>query len=161
MRNARSLADAARLLDENTERQGECIVWTGHINDVNGYGRTVVDGQRIYTHRLAYELINGPIAEGHVVLHRCDNPPCCNPAHLLEGTQSDNCVDMWLKGRGTNPPVHLGEAAHSAKLCEADVREVRRLISAGFNDTEIGRRFDVAKSTIRMIRIGRNWKHVT
>jgi hypothetical protein len=52
-----------------------------------------------YAHRVVWELIHGPIPEGLVVRHSCDNPPCCNPAHLLIGTQSDNLMDASVRGR--------------------------------------------------------------
>ena len=50
--------------------------------------------------RYAYEIWVGPIPDGKSVLHRCDNPACCNPAHLFIGTQLDNMRDMIAKGRG-------------------------------------------------------------
>lgn len=31
--------------------------------------------------------------------HSCDNPPCCNPFHLFEGTRRDNALDAGMKGR--------------------------------------------------------------
>jgi hypothetical protein len=51
------------------------------------------------SHRAAWKLTHGPIPDGLQVLHRCDNPPCCNPAHLFLGTQQDNIADMHKKGR--------------------------------------------------------------
>lgn len=51
----------------------------------------------IKSHRMAYALTNGPPEND--VLHRCDNRPCCNPAHLWDGTQADNMADMVAKGR--------------------------------------------------------------
>jgi len=61
----------------------------------------------IRTHRLAWELANGPIPDGLSVLHHCDNPPCCNVEHLFLGTQTDNHADMVAKGRHYHPnPTH-------------------------------------------------------
>lgn len=58
-----------------------CWPWLGAINN-NGYGQ----------HRRAYELVKGPIPEGLVVMHLCNNRACCNPNHLEVGTQSDNLM---------------------------------------------------------------------
>ncbi len=50
-------------------------------------------------HRASWQISFGPIPDGLQVLHTCDNPPCCNPAHLFLGTQLDNIYDMCAKGR--------------------------------------------------------------
>ncbi len=52
-----------------------------------------------YAHRVAYQLCRGDIPAGLVVMHACDNPPCCNPTHLVLGTQGDNLADAEHKGR--------------------------------------------------------------
>ena len=54
----------------------------------------------VSSHRYAWELWEGPIPNGMNVLHRCDNRRCCNPAHLFLGTQQENMLDMYAKGRG-------------------------------------------------------------
>jgi hypothetical protein len=75
-----------------------CLIWTGSGKKMNGkYGTMTVA-----THRLAWELANGPIPEGLQVLHRCDEPACCNPDHLYLGTQTENMADKVRKGRTRN-----------------------------------------------------------
>src|SRR5689334_1517297 len=76
----------------------DCWPWTRAVVGF-GYGHFKVAGRSVQTNRLAYELKNGPIPDGLCVLHRCDNPPCCNPAHLFLGTRKENNQDRHRKGR--------------------------------------------------------------
>lgn len=76
-----------------------CWEWTKCRNNWN-YGVTSFGkGRTLGTHKLAWILTNGEVPEGYLVLHKCDNPPCCNPEHLFIGTQSDNVRDAITKGR--------------------------------------------------------------
>lgn len=75
-----------------------CWVWTAHCMH-DGYGTFKFKGKDELAHRVAYLMTHGSIPPGHEILHHCDNPPCCNPAHLFTGTQFDNMRDMVAKGR--------------------------------------------------------------
>lgn len=121
-----------------------------------GYGRIGIDTNKIaVTSRVSWELTYGPIPNGLHVLHRCDNPPCVNPAHLFLGTQADNNADKLAKNRGTKGDTH-----GTSKLAENQIREIRSLHSAGIMQKDIATRFNVSKATVNAIVHRRTWKHV-
>jgi hypothetical protein len=137
----------------------ECWPWLGTIGG-EGYGSFSAAGRRHSAHRLAYELTKGPIAKGQMVCHRCDNPRCCNPAHLFLGTHAANMADMVAKGRGRSP---RGEEAPWAKLTEANVREARTLFHKGhpeFGYTGLARRYGVSLTAMHEAINGVKWAHV-
>lgn len=78
----------------------ECWEWSGCKNE-NGYGQLYANGSARGAHRVAWELMRGAIPDGRSVLHRCDNPACCNPDHLFLGDHTANMRDMVAKGRGS------------------------------------------------------------
>lgn len=93
----------ARLLAKVDQSAGPdaCWPWTG-MRDPKGYGRGyAIDGSRGRTmaaHRAIYAAVHGEISEGLYILHSCDNPPCCNPAHLRAGTPQENMDDRHRSG---------------------------------------------------------------
>lgn len=141
------------------DQSGECWEWTAYRSR-DGYGMIGLDLRGVdRAHRVAWRLMNGPIPPGLQVLHRCDNPPCVNPAHLWLGTQAENIADMNRKGRSRKNP-RRGSAVTTSKLKEPDVLAIRVLIAEGHGPTAIGRRFGVSPATIHLIRNGKNWKHL-
>lgn len=87
--------------------ESDCWEFKGASGDA-GHGHLGPSGasQRHHqAHRVAWEFFYGPIPDGLYVCHHCDNPPCCNPAHLFLGTQADNMRDMIRKGRASHQRV--------------------------------------------------------
>jgi hypothetical protein len=133
----------------------ECWPWLAGI-EKNGYGRISLGRRcegRIRAHRLAWTLSHGPITDGLYVLHRCDNPCCCNPAHLFLGTAAENSADMVRKNRQAR-----GERVATAKLTYQKAREIRRLYAAGqHSQRELARRFGVHQGAIWQILHHKIW----
>ena len=97
---------------ERLDKSSACWTWTGKRYPT-GYGRF----GKHYAHRVAYELAYGPIPEGMHVCHSCDNPPCCNPAHLWIGTPKDNMQDRERKGRGKTKGQPASRATFTRAAC--------------------------------------------
>jgi hypothetical protein len=90
----------------------DCWEWTGSRHPRFPHGRLVVGGRAgkvEYAHRLAWLYWVGPIPDGLLVRHTCDNPPCVNPAHLLLGTQADNALDMVKRRRHGRQKMTLAQ----------------------------------------------------
>ena len=135
-----------RILAHSVIGPGGCLLW--QLSTKNGYGQLSVDGAMVYTHRLMYELLVGPIPPGLQVLHSCDVKPCNNFDHFFLGTQRDNLVDMWTKGRGVKPPVHAGESHHLVRLANADVAVILARYSRGAGQRALSREYACSQATI-------------
>ena len=128
----------------------ECWEWVGGKNS-HGYGATCIDGRYEAAHRASWILHFGRIPEGLCVLHHCDNRACVNPAHLFLGTNRDNTIDMYAKGRQGDIK---GEKHPNAKLTVSDVLEIRKSPLTG---TKLGELYGVGQSTINAIKKHKRW----
>lgn len=145
------------------EKTSSCWFWRGRNNGI-GYGRLSFGQKSLYAHRISYELAYGTIPEGMYVLHRCDTPPCVNPAHLFLGTAADNTADMVSKGRDAmtaHPERHVrGEQHPFAKLSHAIVDKAKKEYAAGDTTFAIlAATYGVGKSTMREAVRGHTWGH--
>lgn len=118
-----------------------CWIWRGF--KVKGYGRVAVHGRKVVAHRAVYEEVVGPIPDGYVVDHLCEQPACVNPEHLEPVTRLENC----RRGRAT-------------KLTLDDIRAIRRRCAAGERQVDIAREFGVIASSISNIVARRSWAEV-
>lgn len=150
------------------QRTEGCWLWLG-AKRRRGYGEIGGDPSTrtiMAAHRVSWELHFGPIPEGMDVCHRCDNPPCVNPAHLFLGTESANMQDASAKGRLRNPAVfrpeklERGAGRYNAKMTEDTVRTIRRRRAEGALLREIAAELGITFSAVDNVLRGVRWKHV-
>ena len=142
---------------DKTSSPSGCWLWTA-CKSRGTYGLFFHEGKGQVAHRVAWQLIVGPIPKGIQLCHNCpggDNPSCVNPAHLFLGTQQDNILDCVKKGRW-HPHKLLGTSNPNSKLTPPDVIAIRELASQGISFREIGRRFGVGHNTVGGI-VRREW----
>jgi len=109
-------------------KEGDCFVWCGPKIS-QGYGRFNVKRRYYLAHRVAWIIKNGPIGDGLLILHKCDNPSCVKAEHLFVGTHRENMIDSGHKGRRNlqkRPWLVEGESNPAAKLTKEQIVEIRR-----------------------------------
>lgn len=112
-------------------------------------------GETMLAHRRSYRMFNGPLSQGLVIMHHCDNPSCVNPKHLSQATQDANMKDCKDKGRFAS---QAGSKNKAAKLNEQQVIEIYNSPSS---IDDLAAKYNVATTTINAILRGQNWSHVT
>ena len=132
-----------------------CWNWTARKTP-QGYGRISVGNVNKLAHRVAFELMVGPIGELHV-LHRCDNPSCVNPAHLWLGTNAENVADKVAKGR---VPSVVGAANPKSKLQDEDVLAIREAVARGIKQRDLAAQYGVTQTQICTIAHRKQWRHL-
>ena len=150
---------ANKIIFNSYINNNDCWIWTKYKN-TKGYGRIRVGCLNILAHRVSYMAFIGKIPEGYQVCHKCDNPSCVNPDHLFAGTNGDNQIDSYLKGRRANNEKK-GEENHFAVMTEEDVRLIRFIYKEKlFPQRAIAKLFNCGQSTISHIIRRNTWKHI-
>lgn len=126
----------------------KCCLWSGYKED-DGYGILFFDCIRDRAHRVAYKLFHGAIPDKIKIRHSCDNPPCCNPYHLIAGTHKQNMEDMAKR-----------ERSRSTKLNGAVVTLIKQRLYNGEKGSVFSEEYGVTRAAICDINRGRSWKHI-
>lgn len=136
--------------------EDECWEYQGFLNH-DGYGQyTDEDRRTCRAHRLMYSLYCEPLAIGEIVRHTCDNPACCNPAHLENGSQLQNVRDCIERGRF---PDRAGESNGRATITQQIADDIRKIYSSGmWSYGLLAQLFEMPRSTIIHIIKNRTWR---
>lgn len=147
------LADAVsvsrfwRLVDVGPE--DKCWPWMGCVDD-DGYGIFVFRGRRHGAHELALSFSIGEKRHRSLdTCHECDNPPCCNPAHLRFDTRSSNVLDSFARGR----------SVRARKLTVEQVQLMRERRALGARQKDLAEQFGITDGLVSQIVRGLRWAH--
>jgi hypothetical protein len=151
----------------STHSDNGCWLWNKSCFQ-SGHGQMTNNGKTLKVHRESYRVYKGDIPKDLVVRHHpiiCNNPRCCNPDHLLLGTQQDNQHDKLLAGTSLK-----GEKNPTAKLTEDDVIYIRNIYDThikgkgkhptGWTLRKLGDKFGVSKQLIDRVCRRLTWSHI-
>lgn len=150
------------MIARDVTEDGVTGCWSWRLEESRkSYGRVWLNGKNIGLHRVIYTLCVGPVARRLEVCHTCDNPRCCNPAHLFVATHTKNMQDAAAKGR-LKPPRLRGERHPLAKFTDEQIREIRRRYVSGQRGigSILAKEFGTSPGTISDIVHRRKWSHV-
>lgn len=123
-----------------------------------GHGQFSLKRKNFKAHRISYILTKGSIPNGKCVLHKCDNPPCCNPSHLYVGTQKDNAQDRKKRGRQNS---QKGSKHSQCIFDEKIVLKIRKSFSGKRGEYgSIAKKYGVDRKTIFNLITKRSWNHI-
>lgn len=100
-------------------KKNECWEWEG-FTDKDGYGKMRTEGTNEGVHRVSFRIHGGNIPKGMKVLHKCNNPPCCNPNHLYCGNQTQNMQDRIKAGN-----FKYGQDHHNSVISDETVKMIK------------------------------------
>lgn len=134
----------------------EC--WPWKASKARGYGEFFVSPERgkVMAQTFVVELITGvPCPPGQEGCHKCDNPPCCNPAHVYYGTRKQNVADMLVRNRGPR-----GEQRHNSKFTEKQIISIRNRFADGEALRPLAKEFNTDTGYLSRIVNRKVWRHI-
>ena len=141
------------MIEQNpavSETLGPCWLWLGS-KGVNGYGMIAKKRWGFnYVHVWSYNYHKGDLPPGEEVRHRCDQRPCCNPAHLESGTRAQNVHDAVIR----NP------TAFNRRLTDNNIKEIRANVNHE-SHTDLAKRYGVVPTVIGNIMSRRTYTHIS
>lgn len=136
-----------------------CWHWIASLR--NGYGAFKIYGLVVDAHRVSYQLSNGNIADGKMILHKCNNKICVNPNHLYEGNRVDNANDSITAGTHHIPAGIVFEKGHTPKnrvLSDREAIELRSEITTRSGTLkELSKQLNKPYQLLRDISCGRGY----
>lgn len=140
-----------------------CWNWKCSTNNT-GYGTVGVRGKTYCAHRIVafmvglVDSVNAPKdrTKTGFILHQCDNPKCCNPAHFKVGTYTQNQLEAYARKRRTQPRGHRHA---NAKLTPVQVRSIRGRYATGtISQDALAKMYGVSQIAISLIVRGETYK---
>ena len=162
--NAGRPANTPDVLWSKVNQKGpdECWLWNGYKNE-QGYGRTWINDKGYYAHRVIFNLAFPNVIEISApkdtdktgfLLHKCDNPSCCNPSHLFIGSHWDNMADKVKKGRS---PDFSGDNGPRCKLTMQQANEIRQRRKNGVSAKQLAVESGISLSSIKTLLAGKSY----
>lgn len=139
---------------KKVNKTDDCWVWTAAkilSRNVGEYGYFWSGNRLVVAHRVSYEIFIGPIANGLLVCHTCDNTLCVRPDHLFLGTNSDNMKDCIVKNRGNHSSLTEDDISDIRNRKDLDQFGIYKRVARQYNISDVSARKIIKKET---------WKHV-
>lgn len=143
----------------------KCWLWNGAKHPA-GYGR-IGRGHKETTPatHVSWKIYTGKeVPDGMIIMHKCDNPPCCNPDHLELGTHKTNCDDMIKKGRKVLGKIRYGIENNLTQISTEDVQAIKEMWITDLPEWGDGRtkhrekimaKFNVSATTVKALVAGK------
>lgn len=131
----------------------DCVLTKGITLDKDGYPRIKWNRRMFRLNRLLFTWTNGPIEEGNVIGHLCNNKGCINTKHLYQTTPEQNSTDASRDGL-----YRTGERHPKARHTKEHVIRMRELYEEGLTQEAIGKLYNITQSRVSEIIRKKTWK---